>query len=144
MSDMKSPIALITGVCGFIGSCMAKNLTKVGYEVYGLDKTYRSDRFSTVNFVDLDLTSKQAVEILTQILKSIKPDVVMHLAALIQVGQGEREPELYQLNNVGGTRNVLDAMRNAGIKKLIFSSTAAVYKPLDLDILDLDILKEIS
>jgi len=132
---------LITGICGFIGSHMARQLTRLGYNVYGVDRIYRHEQICEDIFYGLDLTADNAVVELTDLLNKYKINIVIHLAALIQVGEGEQKPDLYYLNNVDGTKNVLEAMRIAGVKQLIFSSTAAVYKPVDMTDDDGDELK---
>ncbi|MEM6441717.1 MAG: UDP-glucose 4-epimerase GalE, partial [Pseudomonadota bacterium] len=57
----------------------------------------------------------------------VKPDAVMHFAALSNVGESVKDPELYWRNNVGGSLNLLCAMRDAGVGSIVFSSTAATY-----------------
>ena len=130
--ELHRPKILITGACGFIGSRLFARLTKDGYEVYGLDTVWRAERLPLDRFIDLDLTEEYAVVCLQKMLIDHKINVVIHLAALIQVGESQEKPDLYRQHNVEATRSVLEAMRLAGVRRLIFSSTAAVYRAPDL------------
>ena len=112
--------ALITGVSGFVGNYLSRELLSNNYEVYGTDINERIPE--GVNFFKANLLEKEK---LSKAVKSIRPDVVFHLAAQSSVKKGWEEPELTFDVNVNGTRNVLDSV-GKGAKVLIISS-ADVY-----------------
>lgn len=119
---------LVTGGAGYIGSQVTLDLKRAGFNPVILDN------FSTGN---KDIAHKLGVPIhlghtgdpifMKEVLSSTDFKAVMHFAAFTQVGESVSDPAKYYLNNVGGTLSLLQAMRAHGIKKLIFSSTAAVY-----------------
>jgi UDP-glucose 4-epimerase len=124
---------LVTGASGYIGSHTALELLKAGHEVTGFDNLSNSSETSvarvrelsgkTFRFEKLDLLDAPG---LNALLKQ-GFDAVLHFAGLKAVGESSEKPELYQENNVGGTSNLLAAMRHGGCRKLIFSSSATVY-----------------
>jgi UDP-glucose 4-epimerase len=127
---------LVTGGAGYIGSVMTAQLIESGYETTVLDnlvKGHRQAVSSQAHFVQCDLMdSARLKEILREGF-----DGVLHFAALSLVGESVGNPERYYRNNVGGTLNLLDAMREADVKRLVFSSTAAVYgAPEEVPILE--------
>ena len=125
---------LVTGGAGYIGAHVSELLQENGYSVRifddfsnGLDKRVK-------NFKDIfngDITDREAV------LKSMEGmDAVIHLAAKKAVGESVSNPLKYYTNNVGGTMNVLAAMSLKKVKKLVFSSSAAVYSPSEKDAIE--------
>lgn len=74
--------------------------------------------------VEGDIANRQ---VLREAFETFKPKAVMHFAAHIEVGEGERDPLGYFQNNVGGTLALLDAMREADVRTIVFSSTCAVH-----------------
>ena len=129
--DCSSPISryLVTGSSGFIGSRLTKTLISQRNEVWWLDilpapKIISKDYHHT----QLDLTAKGAEIQIAKLLNDHDIQVVIHLASLIKVGEGESQPDRYKLVNVQGTKVVLRAMKTAGLKKIVFASSAAVYK----------------
>jgi UDP-glucose 4-epimerase len=117
---------LVTGGAGYIGSIVAGQLLAAGHEVVVLDNLERGHREAVpaeAELVVADLLDRDALE------KVIDPgfDGVLHFAALALVGESVAHPERYYRTNVGGTLNLLDAMRVAGVGRLVFSSTCAVY-----------------
>ena len=117
---------LVTGGAGYIGSVVAALLLGRGHEVTVLDSLERGHRAAIpagATFVQADLRDAAAV--------SAKVhggyDGVMHFAALALVAESVEHPERYWAANVGGTRNLLDALRAAGVPRLVFSSTCATY-----------------
>ena len=115
---------LVTGGAGYVGSVCAARLLKAGHEVVVLDdlSTGHADAVPDgCRFVEADL-AEAAGGLLAEGF-----DGVLHFAALSLVGESVQEPERYYRNNVGGTLNLLEAMRESGVGKLVFSSTAAVY-----------------
>src|SRR6266849_2144323 len=117
---------LVTGGAGYIGSNTAHLLVRRGHEVVVLDDLSRGHQHNVAGlpFHKLNLSQTQA---LADLLATERVEAIIHFAAYIPVGDSTQKPELYFSNNVGGTLSLLDAMAQAGIKRLVFSSTAAVY-----------------
>ena len=122
---MKAKI-LVCGGAGYIGSHMVRQLVADGYEVVVFDNLSQGHREAVgdVRLVKGDLLDREA---LTAVFAEQRFDAVYHFAALIAVGESVLAPDLYYRNNVTGTLNLLDAMRMAGVSKLVFSSTAAIF-----------------
>jgi len=117
---------LVTGGAGYIGSHACKLLADSGYLPICFDNLSRGHR-EAVKWGPLvvdDLLDRSA---LSRLMSEHQPDAVMHFAALAYVGESVVKPADYYENNVQGTLNLLQAMRQAEIKKLVFSSTCAVY-----------------
>lgn len=117
---------LVAGGAGYIGSHMCRLLAQAGHECHVLDNLSTGHR-AAVRWGELHEVNLLNAAGLEQCLARIKPDAVMHFAALSIVPESVREPAAYYANNVLGTLNLLNAMRVAGVKRLVFSSTAAVY-----------------
>ena len=127
---------LVTGGAGYIGSHVARLLTEAGTEVIVVDdlSTGKESRVSGLTSYRMDLSDASSVSDLKQLLTKHKVDSVIHLAALKQVGASVENPEEYFNKNLGGQANLLLAMRGAGVKKLVFSSSAAAYGMPDVDL----------
>ncbi|MHB8367210.1 MAG: UDP-glucose 4-epimerase GalE [Acidithiobacillus sp.] len=117
---------LVVGGAGYIGSHMAKMLVQSGHEVIVLDNlsTGFRDAVRYGRLIEGDLADETLVD---QIFAENSIAAVMHFAALSQVGESVREPARYYRNNVANTQNLLDAMLRHGVKRFIFSSTAAIF-----------------
>jgi UDP-glucose 4-epimerase len=116
---------LLTGGAGYIGSHVAKLLTKYGYEVIVIDNLFSSQPQKIYGkFYKLDLREEEKI---LEIIKKEKPDIVSHFASFISVPESIEKPFMYYENNVGNTIKLLSAMKKAGIKNFLFSSSAAVY-----------------
>ena len=118
---------LVTGGAGYIGGTVATILTQAGHNVTVLDNLCHSKRNQVpadVRFVEADVENRLRVEAL---LRELQPDGVLHFAALIEAGESMQKPEIYFRNNTASTLALLEAMLTTGVKKLVFSSTAAVY-----------------
>lgn len=116
---------LITGGAGFIGSVLTAYLLDHGYEVVVVDdlSTGQSKRIdSRARFIQASILDKTA---LVEALAGI--NTVIHCAAKSLVGESVSSPDLYNQMNTVGTRDLLEAMNEAGVSNIIFSSTAAVY-----------------
>jgi UDP-glucose 4-epimerase len=117
---------LVTGGAGYIGSVVSRQLLDAGHEVVVLDnleRGYLEAVASQARLVQADLRDRQGVaEALDEGF-----DGVLHFAAFALVGESVSHPERYYHNNVVGTLNLLDGMHDAGIPRLVFSSTCAVY-----------------
>jgi UDP-glucose 4-epimerase len=131
---------LVTGGAGYIGSHVARLLTESGTEVIVVDdlSTGKESRISGLISYQIDLSDASAPSSLEQLLKRHEVDSVIHLAALKQVGASVENPEEYFNKNLGGQANLLLAMKNTGIKKLVFSSSAAAYGVPDVDLVSED------
>ncbi len=117
---------LVTGGAGYIGSIVAGQLLATGHEVVVFDNLQQGHRVAVppdAQLVVADLLDRDALE---QVVGG-GLDGVLHFAALALVGESVAHPERYYRTNVGGTLNLLDAMRVAGVQRLVFSSTCAVY-----------------
>jgi UDP-glucose 4-epimerase len=119
------PKILVTGGAGYIGSVTAYHLLQRGFQVVIVDDLSRGHR-DNVPAELLHQIRLQDTAALLPLLNEV--DAVVHFAAYIAVGESTREPELYFSNNVGGTLSLLEAMAKTGVRRLVFSSTAAVYK----------------
>lgn len=118
---------LITGGAGYIGGTVATILMQAGHSVTVLDNLCHSKRSGVpegADFVQADIADRPVVEAL---LRDLQPDGVLHFAALIEAGESMQKPEIYFRNNTASTLSLLEAMNATGTKKLVFSSTAAVY-----------------
>jgi UDP-glucose 4-epimerase len=127
---------LVTGGAGYIGSHVARLLTEAGTEVIVVDdlSTGKDSRVSGLTSYRIDLAEPSAVPTLGELMNKHKVTSVIHLAALKQVGASVENPEEYFNKNLGGQANLLLAMRSAGVKKLVFSSSAAAYGVPDVDL----------
>ncbi len=127
---------LVTGGAGYIGSHVARILSQSGTEVQVVDNysTGLDSRVLGLSSTNLELSEPIAIAALEQIMTTHKVTAVIHLAALKQVGESVKKPEEYFLKNLGGQANLLTAMKNTGVKKLVFSSSAASYGVPDVDL----------
>src|SRR4051794_2489798 len=117
---------LVTGGAGYVGSICAQALVARGDDVTVLDSLYRGHRDAVPEgaaFVQADLLD---VEALRGALAG-GFDGVLHFAALSLVAESVAHPERYYRGNVVGTLNLLDPMREAGVPRLVFLSTAPTY-----------------
>ena len=117
---------LIIGGTGYIGSHMVKLLQKTGCHVVVLDDLSNGFR-DAVPEVELVVGSIADVGLLKSLFARYQFDAVIHFASFIQVSESISHPQKYYKNNVVSTLTLLNAMREAGVSRLIFSSTAAVY-----------------
>ncbi|MDZ4799654.1 MAG: UDP-glucose 4-epimerase GalE [Bryobacteraceae bacterium] len=117
---------LVTGGAGYIGSHTVHLLRKSGHEVVVVDDLSRGHRHN-VESGEFHQLRLQDTDALTRVMESGKFESVIHFAAYIAVGESTKQPELYFDNNVSGSVSLFRAMDRAGIDKVVFSSTAAVY-----------------
>jgi len=117
---------LVTGGAGYIGSHTVRLLLERGYDVAVVDdlsKGYRQN-VPAGRLYEMGVADTGA---LTELMRQLRTEAVMHFAAFIAVGESMVEPERYFVNNVTGSLSLLAAMLEAGVKHIVFSSTAAVY-----------------
>lgn len=125
---------LVTGGAGYIGSHTIVELLNEGFEVVAFDNFYNSSMESInrvekitgkkVKFYEADMLDISALQ---KIFKENKIDAVIHFAGLKAVGESVHKPIEYYYNNVTGTLVLCKAMKEAGVKNIIFSSSATVY-----------------
>jgi UDP-glucose 4-epimerase len=121
---------LVTGGAGYIGSIVARHLADAGHEVVVLDNLERGHRAAVASDMRLVVADLLEADALRALLRE-GFDGVLHFAALSLVGESVEHPERYYRTNVGGTLNLLEAMLEGGVERLVFSSTAAVYGESD-------------
>lgn len=123
---MKGKKILVTGGAGFVGSHACKALAGAGYLPVVLDNLSRGHRRAVMwgPLVEADIHDQKTVE---EVIRAHKPVGVMHFAAYAYVGESMENPGLYYDNNVSGTLSLLNAMKAAGCRTLVFSSSCAVY-----------------
>jgi UDP-glucose 4-epimerase len=128
---------LVTGGAGYIGSVVCQTLLERGHSIVVLDSLEEGHRQALPPngiFFQGDLGDEF---LLKKIFKSNPIGAVVHLAAYCQVGESVQDPEKYYVNNVSKGLVLLKAMRVFGVKKIVFSSTAAVYgEPVSIPIIE--------
>ncbi len=118
---------LITGGAGYIGSHMVKHLAAARHDASVLDDLSGGVREAVpaaANFFEGSIADRA---LLDRILTQRRYDGVLHFAGFIQVGESVRNPAKYYRNNVASTLTLLDALIHYGVRRFVFSSTAAVY-----------------
>jgi UDP-glucose 4-epimerase len=131
---------LVTGGAGYIGSVTADHLLRAGHQVMVLDNLSKGHREAVpleAEFVEGDIHDRA-------LLRQLLPqgfDAVMHFAAFIEAGESMKDPDKYFDNNVFGSQILFSEVVRAGISKVIFSSTAAVYESKDEPITERDVIK---
>jgi UDP-glucose-4-epimerase GalE len=117
---------LVTGGAGYIGSNTTLRLLDAGYDVVVADNLSRGNR-DAVDPGRLRIVDLLDTDSLIRVMRERPCDAVIHFAAFIAVGESMQVPEIYFHNNTAGSLSLLTAMLKAGVKKIVFSSTAAVY-----------------
>ena len=119
---------LITGGAGYIGSHVSEILVKNKKKIFitdNLSTGYKKLINKKAKFFKVNINDKKKIK---SIILNNKIDTVLHLAASLIIGEGEKYPKFYYKNNVIGTKNLISACIGTKVKNFIFSSTAAVYK----------------
>ncbi len=130
----KTMTILVTGGAGYIGSHTCVELLEAGFNVVVVDNLFNSKHeairrveqitHQEISFYELDILDKHGLD---RVFRSHEIDAVIHFAGLKAVGESCLQPARYYQNNVNGTLVLLEAMHDAGVKKLVFSSSATVY-----------------
>ncbi|MCL2260533.1 MAG: UDP-glucose 4-epimerase GalE [Fibromonadales bacterium] len=119
-------IAVIGGA-GYIGSHVARELLDFGYDVFVYDNLSSGLRQNLCREAGFMLGDILDVQKLDAFFEEVKPDGIVHLAALKAAGESMLLPEKYSVHNITGSLNILNAASKHGVKYIVFSSSAAVY-----------------
>jgi UDP-glucose 4-epimerase len=114
------------GGAGYVGSACLRWMLRQGHEAVAFDNLSEGNRAAVPDgkLIVGDIGDKEA---LTEAMSRTGAEAVMHFAAVASVPESIADPELYYRTNVVGTKNVLDAMLEVGVRRVLFSSTAATY-----------------
>lgn len=121
----------VTGGAGYIGSVCTEQLLNEGHEVAIFDNLSEGHRRAVdprARFIEGDLAHREQIE---TALATARSDAVVHFAANALVGESMHNPSKYFRNNVSNGLNLLDAMIAAGVRRMVFSSTCAIFGPPD-------------
>jgi UDP-glucose 4-epimerase len=121
----------LVGGAGYIGSVCTEQLLNEGHEVAVFDNLSEGHRCavdSRARFIEGDLTQREQIE---TALSNCRSDAVMHFAANALVGESMQNPSKYFRNNISNGLNLLDAMVATGVRRMVFSSTCAIFGPPD-------------
>ena len=131
---------LVSGGAGYIGSHVVRLLRERGEHVVVVDdlSTGFASRVAGADLVELDITRPDAADKIAFHLRASGADSVIHFAAHKQVGESVAKPEMYWHDNIGGLAHVLEGAAIAGVRDVVFSSSAAVYGMPDVDLVTED------
>lgn len=118
---------LVTGGAGYIGGVVSRLLIEAGHRVAVYDNLSHSERSAVAagaTFIQGDVGNQS---LLGEVLRTHRPEAVLHFAALIEAGESMQSPGMYFNNNSASSFVLFQSMVEAGVKRLVFSSTAAVY-----------------
>lgn len=118
---------LVTGYRGYIGSHICKELKRQGYGVVGVDREEPSDWNTYAQYVDQQCDWEYSDVRTRAVINGRKIKRVIHTAATSLVGPSVKDPEPYYINNVENMCRFLDLCKDAGIERIVYSSSAAVY-----------------
>ena len=118
---------LVAGGAGYIGSCTVEYLLEKGHEVAVYDALLNGHRAAVDSRAKFYYGNLADTDELNRVMKEFSPEGVIHFAAFIEVGESMKDPGKYFTNNVGNAINLAEAAARANVRKLVFSSTAAVY-----------------
>ena len=123
---MERPLILVTGGAGYVGSHACKALAAAGWQPIVYDNLVHGHA-EAVKWGPLehgDIADRSRLDF---VLESYRPTAAMHFAAFTSVGESVADPGKYYRNNVSGSLTLLEALRDNGVSRFVFSSTAAVY-----------------
>jgi UDP-glucose 4-epimerase len=129
---------LVTGGAGYVGAVSVDALVSAGHEVVALDDLSTGHRGAIPSGVRLSTASFGDEAAVGELLSSARIDAILHCAARSLVAESVREPSLYYRSNVAGGIALLEAAREAGVNRIVFSSSAAVYGVPDATPIDED------
>ena len=131
---------LVTGGAGYIGSHLLRLLDAQGEDVVVVDdlSSGNRDRIGQAKLVQLDISADHAQGVLEATMRDFGIEAVIHFAAQKQVGVSMERPTYYYRQNVGGMTNLLAAMESQEVSRLVFSSSAAAYGLLDVELVTED------
>jgi UDP-glucose 4-epimerase len=118
---------LVTGGAGYIGSVVSSELLRFGHQVVVYDNLSHGHRRAVPRGAEVITGEIGEREALDRAFQQHRPEAVMHCAALIEAGESMRAPERYFRNNTASTLTLLECMLQHGTRRLVFSSTAALY-----------------
>ena len=118
---------LVTGGAGYVGGVVAEHLLRTGYEVVVLDNLSKGRRENVPENAEFILADTGDETTIDRVIGNGGFDAVMHFAALIEAGESVTLPEIYFQNNSANTLMLLRVLLKHGVKRFVFSSTAAVY-----------------
>lgn len=116
---------LVTGGAGFLGSALANQLVKDGHTVYVLDDLSNGNPAALSPRIHFTQGDMDDIPLLWSLLTDV--DCVYHLAARVSVAQSILYPRDYSRVNVGGTVSLMEAMRDTGVRRVVFASSGAIY-----------------
>lgn len=125
-SDFSNRRVLVTGGAGYIGSHTCKALAEAGLEPITFDNLSTGHRWA-VRWGPLIQGDLRDVDSIARVLDECRPGAVIHFAASAYVGESMMNPRKYFDNNIRGSLNLLDAMLDAGVDRIVFSSSCATY-----------------
>lgn len=120
---------LVVGGAGYIGSICAEVLLNEGHQVAIFDNLSEGHRAAVDSRAELTEGDLAEPAVVARVISKVRPDAVMHFAANALVGESMQNPSKYFRNNIAHGLNLLDAMVAAEVKRLVFSSTCAIFGP---------------
>ncbi len=121
------PQVMVTGAAGYIGSIVVQALMQGGYDVLGIDDMSRGHRAAVDESMTFYRVRTGDHDAIARIMDRSPVDAVVHMAGYSQVGESVADPGLYYSNNIRDDLTLLECMREYGITRMVFSSSAAVY-----------------
>ncbi len=117
---------LVTGGAGYVGSHICKQLNEKGFQPIIFDNLSNGNKSSVLwgELIEGELRDFAQID---KVIKKINPEFIIHLAALADIGESNKDPDLYYSNNIQATLNLLKAMRTNKIKNVIFSSSCSIF-----------------
>lgn len=142
----KTNTILITGGAGFVGSYLVKKISKTGTQIVVVDNLFTGKKetlldSNNIKFFNVDISQGKDLE---KIFSQNKIDAVIHLAAIHYIPYCNSHIEETAVVNLSGTYNVLNSMIKYGVKRIVFSSSAAVYKPSTTPHCETDLLEPVD